>query len=375
MINNGNSYLTVLALGSALAAVASSTSIVTPCVYGSGAQNGCGGCNNASAMTLTPIAQSTTVNGFQLDGADESQTGGGGLDVWWSIPQPDPGCKIVMTQPFTPTAHEDGVTGNTILSAERSGCFYGHVNSHGFNIGYCCGNGDCTKTGAGIMKRNLPIKSGRYAGLKNKRRASRTLTPTVKEDAEASLTPRDKSYGVPPPDPAPSPSDPGYKCSAATDPSPEFQKAGTQQVVASELNCDQGQFCSQTKTGQVTVSNSVENTHEVQMTDTHGSTFQVQAGFQFMTGPTGSVTAGVDDSYARAVTDSLAQTRENSFTNMTEQTAQQKSGTVGNLWFTPTLNCVNATVTCNNVPITVQNCTQVMSNGMPIGEAGMMTVG
>lgn len=94
-----------------------------------------------------------------------AKNGAGGWDVWWNVPQPDPGCHVILTQPYTTDkgSYDAALSGNVILSTAHGGCYYAHVGNGGVNAAFCCGSGDCSKAGAAptLGRRNAVARTNK----------------------------------------------------------------------------------------------------------------------------------------------------------------------------------------------------------------------
>ena len=60
---------------------------IVACTKGSGTENGCSGCDNSTAIEVTPWSVATKSGPFHLPGAEA--TSGGGYDVWWVSYSPE----------------------------------------------------------------------------------------------------------------------------------------------------------------------------------------------------------------------------------------------------------------------------------------------
>jgi hypothetical protein len=121
-------FLTVLGLFST---VVYGVAILTPYADGQ--------CKNRTKLSLNGgvpshnisiVALGSQWNHFSSVGFPDLPPGpvsSSGSQVWWSLAQPDAGCRIVLMLPYTQSAYNDTgnkVPGNVILNVGNSGCYY-----------------------------------------------------------------------------------------------------------------------------------------------------------------------------------------------------------------------------------------------------------
>lgn len=96
-------------------------------------------------------------------------------DVWWNVPQPGPGCQVIVMSPVG--QHVAGTNcGNVVMAQKSAGCFYTHLGDT-FMTQYCCGEGDCSKAGIGGTKRSISSIASQNAGCSWRSRVCGSDTP------------------------------------------------------------------------------------------------------------------------------------------------------------------------------------------------------
>lgn len=332
---------------------------VVPCAVGSGNDNGCSYCEDDKGINVTPWSSATAESHFDMPNA-ASKTGGG-YDVWWNIQQPDPGCRIIITEPYSTDkgSTDSRLSGNVILSAGYGGCYFAHVGSRSVAAGFCCGSGDCGAAGAAPHKKKRELLPSRIMrGL-----------PSDTSDLEV------RSWRNPnPEDPKPAPPPPAVQCSAPTSDGDTYTKAGPQQIDGQSLNCNGGESCAMSPDMSVSASTSLMNEESTTHTDSQGFSYSMTAGFMFI-GPTATVTVGYNMDWSNAVTEAASTTSTHTVTKSLTLSIGLVPGANFNLWFTPTLRCQSFKITCNGVDQKIEKCTPVLDgNGNPTGDHGVMTV-
>ena len=133
-------------------------------------------------------------------------------------------------------------------------------------------------------------------------------------------------------------------CTTTVTPSgPGYPSAGQQVLVADPQECSGG-TCSFSISHGVTVSTSFTTSSDTTITNTVGGSLSVEAGIDFI--EEAKVSATVEYSWAKAVSQSTSTTITNSTTITVTHNIGQQPGTNAFVTFTPTYNCWGVTVDC-----------------------------
>ena len=76
-------------------------------------------------------------------------------NVFWSVPDPDPGCKILILERVSQQKSSVKECGNVVLAVDHAGCYETASLPNSFMLQYCCGNDCYSATGEYRAKRAL----------------------------------------------------------------------------------------------------------------------------------------------------------------------------------------------------------------------------
>jgi hypothetical protein len=110
-----------------------------------------GGCNDCPWSTTEsetgyPACRIYDTSEFSADFPSAST---GGLEVFFDIEQPDPGCAMIIR---SPAGTSEAGCGQNVITAHNAACAFATLRNT-FMLQWCCGDGDCEAAGA--SKRDL----------------------------------------------------------------------------------------------------------------------------------------------------------------------------------------------------------------------------
>lgn len=119
---------------------------IIPCARGFGTENGCGSCDHSQAITLGSWDNATPSKNIHLEEVGSNTSGG--YDIWWSIEQPQRGCRTLLFEPYSTDrgSLNPKLKGNVVLSVAHGGCYFTNLGHRGLLAGTCC-NDDCVTAG------------------------------------------------------------------------------------------------------------------------------------------------------------------------------------------------------------------------------------
>lgn len=125
----------------------------------------------------------------------------GGLEVFFDIEQPDPGCAMIIR---SPAGTSEPGCGQNVITAHNAACAFATL-SNTFMLQWCCGDGDCAAAGA--SRRDLgelgignggTIRVDRRAGVSGTGAVSLSRNGTMLQPIEEGFPPEHPSrQGVP----------------------------------------------------------------------------------------------------------------------------------------------------------------------------------
>lgn len=76
-------------------------------------------------------------------------------NIFWSVPDPDPGCKILILERVSQQHPSFEECGNVVMAVDQAGCYETPALRDDFMLQYCCGNDCYNATGEYRAKRAL----------------------------------------------------------------------------------------------------------------------------------------------------------------------------------------------------------------------------
>ncbi|KAL8905960.1 MAG: hypothetical protein Q9171_006471 [Xanthocarpia ochracea] len=330
--------------------------------------------------------QCSVYSSTAFKGAESKE--GGGYDVWWNVPQPGPGCQVIVMSPVGQDVPGTNC-GNVVMAQKSAGCFHTHLDDT-FMTQYCCGEGDCSKAGIGGAKRSIssiadlrargvageaayaiPISPGpQYEPVatfslldKHSKRASENLDASV----GLSLTARAAHFAA----------DIELRrrgdeiCGEPTNIGDSYTKSGQQRPVTEVLTCDGDDPCDQLVDKTISVAHTLMSETSTMFDASHGASNTISAGFNFLANRDPNL-----QELSSAITNSFAASDMTDVSTTVSQIYVQVPGTEGYVWFTPTLKCQKKTLVCDGKELEVEQCDPaLLENGEVEGDLGFTTTG
>lgn len=227
-------------------------------------------------------------------------------NVFWSVPDPDPGCKILILKRVGQQQPSLSECGNVVLAVDQAGCYETPALQNDFMLQYCCGNDCYNATGEYRAKRALErsplvvsLVDTALDSVEDKKldaehgTLGENLMPSYEDPAAVALEKRSQS------DPkvdelardlSPEPSallieprrrhrkKPKFHCDKPQDLGAIFTKAGRQTRLTDNLQCGACGDCSRVVSSTVQVSHSIINTKTTTYSDSESMDVSMEAG-------------------------------------------------------------------------------------------------
>ena len=85
---------------------------------------------------LNGFPKASFFSDIEFDGVESKD---GGYDIWWQVPELNPGCGVALMQEFSQISYGnfefEQPPGNVFLFAKQSGCIYSHIQVCAVHIG------------------------------------------------------------------------------------------------------------------------------------------------------------------------------------------------------------------------------------------------
>ncbi|KAL8655779.1 MAG: hypothetical protein Q9210_000667 [Variospora velana] len=339
--------------------------------------------------TDSAYPQCSVYSSATFKGAESME--GDGYEVWWNVPQPGPGCQVIVMSPVGQDVPGTNC-GNIVMAQKSAGCFYTHLDDT-FMTQYCCGEGDCSKAGIDGAKRSVssiadlrargaaggepayavPISPGSkhepVATFPLRDKHSKRASENLEASAGFSLTARAAHFAA---DVELRPRGDEI-CDEPTNVGDSYTKSGQQTQVTDVLLCNGDEPCDQPVDKTISVAHTLLSETSTMLHASNGASATLSAGFNFLAT---DYSDPASQEFSSAITNSFAATRMTDVSTTVSQIYEQVPGTTGYVWFTPTLKCQKKTLVCDGQDIEVEQCDPaLLENGEVEGNLGFTTTG
>ncbi|KAI9035482.1 uncharacterized protein KD926_003445 [Aspergillus affinis] len=259
--------------------------------------------------------------------------GSGAYDVWWRVEDLDPGCRFALINSYTQKSYGmvPGVEmpGNQILNVGETGCFYSSLPAlQDIAATFCCGTGDC----GGMNLGNSALDKREEVQPPRKKRDARRRHAKGEERAalKAALERRDDDWD-------------GSDCKAVDVQDTQIE-AGPQTIIGSTQYCASSDACLFPITGSISSGTTLSSSSTQTITNGMDVSIGVSVGTDFLVKSEVSTTVGYN--FAESISEEQGMSVDESKTFTVGNTLSQKPGTRAFLSFTPTYECVEASLDC-----------------------------